>query len=239
MKVILCGYNWVGCKALELLLNDGHQVFVFTHTSPSYTNSLEEYCKNKNIGYSCEKISASLMPFMPDIVASVYYRFIISDEIIELSGGRIFNLHPSLLPEYRGCSSLTWAMIEGEHTTGFTYHYLTSEVDKGNIIIQNEIKIEDFDTQISLYYRVMFEAVESFLDALKLVADGFKGTPQEKGRGSYYKRGAPNNGVLTKEWERNKIERFIRAMIFPPLPAAQMDGQAIYSLTEWDFILNK
>ncbi|WP_210519769.1 formyltransferase family protein [Hymenobacter terricola] len=232
MKIILCGYNWVGCKALDLLISSGHEVFVYTHSSQYYTNDLESFCKKKGVAYTLEKIDEANLPFLPEVIASIYYRYIISKSVIDACNGKIFNLHPSLLPEYKGCSSLTWAMIDGLNTSGYTYHYLTTEVDKGKIIIQKEVAIEDFDTQVSLYYRVMFDAVKDFLNVVDLVNRGFEGLEQDKDQGKYFKRGAPYQGAIDPGWELEKKERFIRAMIFPPLPLATFNGKPVANLSD-------
>jgi UDP-4-amino-4-deoxy-L-arabinose formyltransferase/UDP-glucuronic acid dehydrogenase (UDP-4-keto-hexauronic acid decarboxylating) len=232
MKVILCGYHWVGCKALELLLANGHEVFVYTHDSQYYTNDLAAYCAKRQVPCTTDKIEASNLPFVPDVVASIYYRYIISEAVIAACQGRIFNLHPSLLPEYRGCSSLTWAMIDGQAHTGYSYHYITPEVDKGRLILQKKLPLEAFDTQASLYFRVMFEAAKDFLEALSLVATGFVGEEQAAGRGRYFKRGAPNGGVIDPGWSYEQKERFVRAMIFPPLPLATYKGTPVGSMRD-------
>lgn len=232
MKVILCGYNWIGCKALSLLLGEGHEVFVYTHENPSHINSLIEYCDKLLIPYSLKKISKKNLPFKPDIICSIFYRYIISEEIIDTVNGRIFNLHPSLLPEYKGCSSLTWAMIEGEKEVGYTYHYIDKGIDTGNIIIQNVIQIEDWDTQVTLYHRVMFEAAKSFILVLDKVLKEFEGVPQEK-KGKYYGRGCPNNGEININWSQSKIENFIRAMNYPPLPFATFKGVEVKTFSDF------
>ncbi len=77
-------------------------------------SSLIEFCKKTKTPFCLENVSKVAIPFTPDCVASIYYRNIIKKPIIEACDGRIFNLHPSLLPRYRGCSSLTWAMIEAK-----------------------------------------------------------------------------------------------------------------------------
>lgn len=233
MKVVLCGYNWVGCKALEVLLENNCDVFVFTHEAPYYVNDLIAYCEKRNVKYTTDKISKQALPFIPDVVSSIFYRYIISEEVIEACGGRIFNLHPSLLPKYRGCSSLTWAMIDGEKDVGYSYHYLTTQVDGGDIIIQEKMKIEDFDTQISLYFRVMFEAAKKYFEVVRMVAEGYKGEKQDLTKESYYKRGAPFDGVIDASWEERKIERYIRAMIFPPLPVAKFKDKNVYNIDDF------
>ena len=233
MKIILCGYNWAGCKALELLLEKEHQVFVFSHTSPYYVNDLEIFCKKRKVGYSLDKIDLKRLPFKPDIIVSIYYRHIIPQEVIQSCNNKIFNLHPSLLPQYKGCSSLTWAMINGESKTGYTYHYIHEGIDTGRIILQKEISIEEFDTQISLYFRVMFEALKDFNFVLDMVFNGFAGYPQDNNKGNYFKRGCPQNGVINENWGEEFTERFIRAMIYPPLPVAEFKNQKIYSFDQF------
>lgn len=226
MKIILCGYNWAGCKALELLLSSNHELFVYTHPSPFYVNSLTDYCKKTKTQYTTQKISLDNLPFIPNMICSIYYRYIIEESVITKVSGKIFNLHPSLLPNYRGCSSLAWAMINGEKKVGFTYHYVRPEVDRGNILLQKELFVEDFDTGVSLYYRLMFEALRELNTVIDLVEAGHMGNPQV-GDGSYFSRGAPYDCKIDPSWSAEKIERFIRAMIFPPLPPATIDGESI------------
>lgn len=236
MRVILCGYHWAGCKALELLLNEGHEVYVYTHKTENYVADLEGLCIKKDIAYSMEKITVDNLPFVPDIICSVYYRWIIRQDVINLVKGRIFNLHPALLPKYRGCSSLTWAMINGEDQCGFTYHYIDEGCDSGNIIIQKTIQIEDFDTQLTLYNRVMFESMDFFLEALRLVEQGYEGRRQE-GEITQYKRGCPMDGQIVDSMDAEMKERFIRAMCYPPYPAARYQDQEVKTLREFQEIL--
>lgn len=236
MRVILCGYHWTGCKALELLLNEGHEVYVYTHETENYVADLEGLCIKKNIQYSMDRISADNLPFIPDIICSIYYRWIIKRDVIDAVKGRIFNLHPALLPKYRGCSSLTWAMINGEEQCGFTYHYIDEGCDTGNIIIQKVINIEDFDTQLTLCNRVMFESMECFLEAVHLVEQGYEGKRQ-LGETMLYKRGCPMDGEIVDSMNLEMAERFIRAMCYPPYPAARYHGQEIKTLKEFKKIL--
>lgn len=232
MKIILCGYHWTGCKALELLLDEGHEVYVYTHETKNGIADLEGLCIKRNVLYTMDKIKAENLPFVPDIVCSIYYRWMIDQEIIDIVRGKIFNLHPALLPKYRGCSSLTWAMINGEKECGFTYHYVDAGCDTGKIILQEKIKIEDFDTQLTLYNRVMFESMKYFIKALDLVKNGYPGTEQS-GSSTYYKRGCPLEGKITDSMDEEMRERFIRAMCYPPYPAAVYRGKEIRTYKDY------
>ena len=75
---------------------------------------MEEYCKDKKVRFSLKKISKSNLPFIPDLIISISYKYKIPDNVISISKFKPFNLHPSILPKYRGCSSITWAMVNGE-----------------------------------------------------------------------------------------------------------------------------
>lgn len=224
MNIILLGYNRAACRILELLAGEDHQLYVFTHEAPGHIPSLIEIsqklnipCKTENVG-ECEE---TVRDFNPDTIASIYYRYIVKKNILDIPPKGSFNLHPSLLPEYRGCSSLTWALINGETHAGITYHYMEESVDSGNIILQVPFRIENKETQKSIYEKAMDLGVRHFKDALTLVADGYEGLPQE-GEASFYKRGCPHEGIIDPAWDDQKIDRFIRAMIYPPLPPAKV-----------------
>lgn len=232
MKVILCGYHWSGCKALASLVSQGHELFVFTHDAPFHVPSVVETCRKMGIPYSTQDISEARLPFAPDVVCSIYYRYIIKKHIIEGCQGRIFNLHPSLLPKYRGCSSLTWAMIDGEAEAGFSYHYIDEGCDTGPILLQRRVPIEMWDTQQSLYMRVMFESMACFEEAFDMVAAGTPGIPQS-GDASFHSRQCPHDGNIDPAWSPERIERFIRAMNYPPYPPARIDGREVRTVDEY------
>lgn len=232
MNVVLCGYNWAGCRALDLLLEIGCKVFVCTHKTPAHVPSLFEYAMSKKINATYESVNNIKFPFKVDFICSIYYREIIRIKILEYVNFNAMNLHPSLLPSYRGCSSLTWAMINDEMKTGFSYHYIDEGCDTGKIILQKEISIYPFENQNNLYQRVMFVALENFIDAFTLMVDGFKGIEQ-KGHPTTYSRGAPEGGEIDPTWDESKIKRFIKAMINPPLPYAKFNGKEIKSYEDY------
>ena len=208
MKIILCGYNWSGCEALRYLVQRKHNIFVFTHKSKYFESNMAEYCKRYKIQYSFNKISLSNLPFKPDLIISISYKFKIPNNVLETSKYKPFNLHPSLLPKYKGCSSIPWVIINNEEHTGYTYHYMNSEYDSGNIILQKKIKIHKFDIQSTLYYRVMFDSLTRLSEVIKLVKKGYMGKKQ-KGKGKYFSRGAPFEGKIKKGWSKEKKNRFI------------------------------
>ena len=74
---------------------------------------------------------------------------ILSKNFIKRFDGKIINIHPSLLPKYKGLNTHHRALINGDKFTGCTVHYVTEKLDSGKIIMQKKIKIDDKDTLIS------------------------------------------------------------------------------------------
>ena len=83
-----------------------------------------------------------------------------------------FNLHASLLPQYRGAAPINWAIINGEQTTGVTTFFLKHEIDTGQIIFQEEEPIHPDDTAGSLYQRLMTKGAQLVLKTTTAVASG-------------------------------------------------------------------
>ncbi len=82
-----------------------------------------------------------------------------------------FNLHASLLPQYRGAAPINWAIINGETKTGATTFFLTHEIDTGKIILQREINITDTDNAGIVHDKLMFMGAEMVKDTLKMIID--------------------------------------------------------------------
>lgn len=83
-----------------------------------------------------------------------------------------FNLHASLLPQYRGAAPINWAIINGEKETGATTFFLKQEIDTGSIIFQEKESIHDEDNVGSLYERLMIKGAQLVLKTIQAIATG-------------------------------------------------------------------
>lgn len=88
-------------------------------------------------------------------VALAGYMRILSSDFIRRFEGRIVNIHPSLLPKYRGLDTHQRALDAGEAVSGCTVHLVTEDLDSGDILGQTEVPIEDGDTAQTLAQRVL------------------------------------------------------------------------------------
>ncbi|MEP1097152.1 MAG: methionyl-tRNA formyltransferase [Cyclobacteriaceae bacterium] len=83
-----------------------------------------------------------------------------------------FNLHASLLPQYRGAAPINWAIINGERETGVTTFFLKHEIDTGEIIFQEKEPIKDNDTVGTLYERLMKRGADLVVKTVKAIEGG-------------------------------------------------------------------
>ncbi|MCP1995638.1 methionyl-tRNA formyltransferase [Flavobacterium sp. HSC-61S13] len=90
-----------------------------------------------------------------------------------------FNLHASLLPDYRGAAPINWAIINGETKTGVTTFFIDDKIDTGAIILKKEIEIETDETAGQLHDRLMNLGSEAVIETLHLISsDNVKLTKQ-------------------------------------------------------------
>lgn len=90
-----------------------------------------------------------------------------------------FNLHASLLPQYRGAAPINWAIINGETKTGVTTFYIDEKIDTGAIIVQDKISIEKTDNAEDLHDRLMHLGAKTVLKTVERIQNGnFKTTKQ-------------------------------------------------------------
>lgn len=83
-----------------------------------------------------------------------------------------FNLHASLLPQYRGAAPINWAVINGEKETGATTFFLTHEIDTGKIILQEKIAITDEDDAGTVHDKLMVMGAQMVKETVDLITDG-------------------------------------------------------------------
>ena len=92
-----------------------------------------------------------------DLICLAGFMKILSGTFIKSFKGKILNIHPSLLPKYRGLDTHKRVLINKEKYTGCTVHFVSSKLDAGKIIVQKRIKIKKDDTQKKIAKKVLVE----------------------------------------------------------------------------------
>lgn len=131
-----------------------------------------------------------------------------------------FNLHASLLPNYRGAAPINWAIINGEKETGITTFFLKHEIDTGNIILQEKEEITENDTVGSLYGRLMNKGSELVLKTVRLIENNEENTSAQNYQGNEPKAPKIFKEDCEIDWTKDSesIRNFIRGL--SPYPCA-------------------
>lgn len=131
-----------------------------------------------------------------------------------------FNLHASLLPQYRGAAPINWAIINQEKTTGVTTFFIDEKIDTGHIIAQREVSIGANETAGSLHDKLMGVGSQLVLDTLTLIENG-DANPKPQPQSSNLRQAPKLTPENTKiDWEKNgaEIQAFVKGL--SPYPVA-------------------
>lgn len=166
-----------------------------------------------------EEFLEQLRELNPNLQVVVAFRML-PEVVWKLPEYGTFNLHASLLPQYRGAAPINWAIINGEANTGVSTFFIDEKIDTGEMILQRPVAIEPEDNAGSLHDRLMATGAQLVVETLDLISNGnVTTTPQ---RDSQNLKGAYK---LTKEntkinWNAplDEIHNFIRGL--SPYPAA-------------------
>lgn len=101
-----------------------------------------------------ETLLANVLHHQPDLVVLAGFMKILPANFVSALKGKLINIHPSLLPDFKGAHAVRDALAAGASKTGVTIHYVDEGVDTGEIIVQSEVKIEQGDTEHSLHERI-------------------------------------------------------------------------------------
>ncbi len=148
-----------------------------------------------------------------------------------------FNLHASLLPQYRGAAPINWAVINGEKETGATTFFLQHEIDTGNIIMQDKVSIEETDNAGSVHDKLMHTGSQLVLKTVQAIE---MNTVTAQPQAAYEQATLKHAPKIFKEtclidWNKTaqEIHHLVRGL--SPYPAAYtyLDGKVlkIYSST--------
>ena len=225
--VILANQNW-GIEAIEALRNDYEISQVFTHPSDMdkhdsvWYDSVEDYCKNKNLPVKStsnldDDDFKKIEQINPDLIVSVNWRRLVPKRIFQLPKLGMINIHPSLLPKYRGMSPINWVVINGETESGITVHFVDETADTGDIILQKKFTISEtetakdvYDKSISLYPSIMKETLKILTSSTFVRKSQNKMEPR-----FFYSRRFPKDGKIDWNNSREKIFNLIRGLSDP------------------------
>lgn len=131
-----------------------------------------------------------------------------------------FNLHASLLPEYRGAAPINYAIINGETQTGVTTFFINEKIDEGEILLQRKIEIDSEENAGTLHDKLAILGADLVVETLdKLYLKELKPTPQgNQGVEKLAYKIFKENMRIDWSWDLDKIHNFVRGL--SPYPCA-------------------
>ena len=159
----------------------------------------------------------------PDLMVVSTFNQIIPQKILSIPRLGVINLHPSLLPKYRGPTPTVWVLINGEKETGITAHFIEDErIDRGRIIIRSKLRIRSSDTDGTLRHRLAIHSEKILEDAIRFVYQERREKFQEQNESeaSYYPKRAIRDAEIDLGESFERIRNQIRAMT--PYPGAYL-----------------
>lgn len=164
-----------------------------------------------------EKSAENLKKLQPDIIIVADYGKIIPKSILKLPPYGILNVHPSLLPKFRGSSPIQNALLSGEKETGTTIMLLNEGMDTGDILTQEKITIQPTETFNELSSRLAQLSAQLLLKTLPLyMADKIKPQKQDDAQATFCRMIKKEDGKI--DWTQNADEIFNRYRAFEKWP---------------------
>ena len=142
-----------------------------------------------------------------------------NQEMIDIPNYKIVNIHPSLLPKYRGATPGPWQIINGETASAVTFFQIDILPDHGPIIFQIPFDIAPIETSITFYQKAFDLAANSLEIILKTYIQNPESlSTQDHTQKSYFPKFDKDSAQINWDWDNDKIDRFVRALV--PWPIA-------------------
>jgi methionyl-tRNA formyltransferase len=231
-RIALLALAGVGNAVLRALCSARHKPLLVVTRPESgpfpYYDEADLPNEARRLGVDCffdGEGEARVASLQPDLVFVATYHRILGPAF-RAACRHIVNLHPSLLPRYRGSNPFFWVLRNGERLTGLTAHELTAQVDGGPVYWQRAIDIASDETQGTLRRRLAALAANAATDIADLVqADRLAGTAQDETKATAFAKPGDLERTLSADLTLDEALRIVRATL--PYPGALVGPQAV------------
>ncbi len=182
LKIVFMGTPEFAVTILDEIVNGGYEI-AGVITAPDrpagrgrklQESAVKTYAVSKGLpvlqptNLKSPEFLAQLKALQHNIQVVVAFRML-PLEVWKMPEYGTFNLHASLLPQYRGAAPINWAMINGETTTGVSTFYIDEKIDTGRIILNKEVPIDTEENAGDLHDKLMQTGAELVLETLSLI----------------------------------------------------------------------
>ena len=225
MRIAFLGNHTVGVRALGTLASAVDVVAVVAHPPDPEDGvryeSVFEFAKKHGLPAIRGKpgqthVRELLQEASPELIWVTDYRYLLPIELIDQARLGAVNLHPSLLPRYRGRAPVNWAILHGESELGLTAHFIDEGMDSGDIILQAPFRLErnedvgDALNKLLPIYEAVTREVIGFFEG-----DQIPRRKQDESKATCFPARRPDDGQI--DWDRpaEEVLNLIRAVASP------------------------
>ncbi len=239
-SAVVFAYHNVGVRCIKALLAAGIEIkLVVTHEDNPNENiwfgSVAQLAADYEIpcitpdNPNTPEVEAQITALNVDFLFSFYYRNMLKAPLLSAAKQGAFNMHGSLLPQYRGRVPINWAIIKGETETGATLHVMNIKPDNGPIVAQQAVPIFPDDTAQEVFEKVTVAAELCLSAALpRLIAGKTDFTQQDLSQGAYYGGRTAKDGQINWQQNAKDIHNLVRAVTVPyPGAFSDIDGKRL------------
>lgn len=232
MRIILMGNPDFAVPSLQQISKSSHEIITVISNSPKRIGRGKKI-KETAIGITARAMEIPLLQpvklndssflqyiwaMRPDIFVVVAYK-ILPDKLLSIPRYGAINLHPSLLPKYRGAAPIQWSLINGDSQTAVSTISLSKRIDSGAILLQKVVDINDDDNYGTLADRLSKIGAEIIVETLNGIEAGtLKGTTQDESQVTLAPKIKSNDCKIDWKKPAKQIHNQIRA--FSPSPGA-------------------
>jgi len=174
------------------------------------------------------EVAAEFAALKPDVMVVASYGRILPPEILAVPLKECLNIHPSLLPKYRGSSPVAEALLQGDTVTGVSIMLLDEGMDTGPIVAQEEYPVMVDDTSESLTVRMFERGAGLLARTLPAWANNeVEAVPQDESRATYSRRLEKSDGALDFALPAKQLSDQVRALHPWPGAYCQWKGQTL------------
>jgi methionyl-tRNA formyltransferase len=238
MKLVFVGTPEFAVPSLDAVLAVGEVAAVVTRpdkprgrglrlTAPPVATAATEYALDvlQPATLRDPELLRHLGALRPDLIVVVAFGRIIPPELLAVAPMGGINLHPSLLPRYRGAAPIARAIAAGDTETGVTVLHVSEDLDAGDIILQRAVPIAPEDTTATLEPRLAREGAALLAEALRLLEAGQAPRhPQDPARVTFAPKLTVEEAVIRWSDPAQKIVNLVRALDPWPVASTVRDG---------------
>ena len=231
VSILFMGTPEFACTALDKLILNEKVIGVVTQPDRFAgrgkilkSPAVKDLALRKNIPvYQPEKVNAldfisKIKGIKFDLIVVVAFGQILSPSILSIPNFFSVNLHASPLPNYRGPAPIAWAIIKGEKETGITIQRIRPQVDRGEIILQEKLPIDVYDTAETLSSKLSRVGANTLLQAIKLIKEGRTQFRPQGEESSYAPKIRKEQGRVNWNSSAETIHNLVRGL--NPYPGA-------------------